>query len=224
MSSLYQYGRLRVNEIRLLSILSTDGSRIECGLRSVSLDDEPDFAALSYTWDDQACDNDIDILDTDSRAKYQLKVTRNVFEVLPYLAAHKPNQSWWIDAICINQADTAEKSSQIPLMGRIYTSAGGVAVWLGKPNSSLQGAIDAIPPLLRLETGAGDLTLGDNASHAEFGLPNMESDAWLGIRDLFGLPWFHRTWTLQEALLPTGSLQFLCGGNVIEWTTLYDLL
>lgn len=224
MSSLYQYRRLRANEIRLLSILKTAGSGIECGLRNVSLDDEPNFTALSYTWDNQSCDNDIDILDSGSRGKHQLKVSRNVLEALPYLAAHKPNQSWWIDAICINQADTAEKSSQIPLMGRVYTSAGGVTVWLGKPNSSLQGAIDAIPPLLRLETEEGDLTLGDNASHAQFGLPSMESDAWLGIRDLFGLPWFHRTWTLQEALLPTGSLRFLCGGNVIEWDALFDLL
>lgn len=224
MSSLYQYRRLGLAEIRLLSILSTEGSRIECSLRNVSLDDDPDFTALSYTWDNQSCDQDIVVLDPDGRDKHHLKVTRNLFEALPYLAAHKTNQPWWIDALCINQTDTAEKSSQIPLMGRVYTSAGGVVVWLGKPTPSLQEAIDAIPLLLKLETGEGKLTLGENASHAHFGLPSIESDAWLGIRDLFRLPWFHRTWTLQEALLPTGSLQFLCTRNVIEWEALNDLL
>lgn len=44
----------------------------------------------------------------------------------------------WIDAICINQHDLAEKARQIPLMTRIYSTAARVLVWLGKLLLGLQ--------------------------------------------------------------------------------------
>jgi hypothetical protein len=37
----------------------------------------------------------------------------------------------WIDAICLNQADEAEKSQQIPLMGEIYQQADKTLFWVG---------------------------------------------------------------------------------------------
>ncbi|KAJ1336125.1 HET domain-containing protein [Microdochium nivale] len=36
----------------------------------------------------------------------------------------------WVDALCINQADDAEKAAQIGRMGQIYREAGNVLVWL----------------------------------------------------------------------------------------------
>ena len=38
---------------------------------------------------------------------------------------------YWIDAICINQEDDLEKSSQVALMGEIYKEAANAIVWLG---------------------------------------------------------------------------------------------
>jgi hypothetical protein len=37
----------------------------------------------------------------------------------------------WIDQICINQNSVAEKSSQVELMGDVYSKAKQVIVWLG---------------------------------------------------------------------------------------------
>ena len=37
----------------------------------------------------------------------------------------------WIDAICINAQDLAERSSQVRLMRRMYGNATQVLVWLG---------------------------------------------------------------------------------------------
>jgi len=39
---------------------------------------------------------------------------------------------YWIDALCINQADVAEKNVQVPLMGRIYQGAVRVVAFLGQ--------------------------------------------------------------------------------------------
>ncbi|KAL1875267.1 hypothetical protein Daus18300_003338, partial [Diaporthe australafricana] len=40
----------------------------------------------------------------------------------------------WIDAICINQADLAERSQQVAIMGSIYSGADCVLSWLGEPS------------------------------------------------------------------------------------------
>ncbi|KAI1380401.1 heterokaryon incompatibility protein-domain-containing protein [Hypoxylon crocopeplum] len=42
----------------------------------------------------------------------------------------------WIDAICINQEDNAEKAAQVKLMDRIYTNADTVKIWLGEVNDT----------------------------------------------------------------------------------------
>ncbi|KAF2015766.1 hypothetical protein BU24DRAFT_422083 [Aaosphaeria arxii CBS 175.79] len=45
----------------------------------------------------------------------------------------------WVDALCINQEDFAERASQVAIMGRIYSQAYKVMIWLGKENKqSLQ--------------------------------------------------------------------------------------
>lgn len=44
----------------------------------------------------------------------------------------------WIDAICINQSDDAEKSVQVAMMADIYAGAKNVIVWLGEGTDSLE--------------------------------------------------------------------------------------
>ena len=36
----------------------------------------------------------------------------------------------WVDALCINQEDNAERARQVKLMGEIYSTAQKVLVWL----------------------------------------------------------------------------------------------
>ncbi|KAI1453199.1 heterokaryon incompatibility protein-domain-containing protein [Annulohypoxylon moriforme] len=42
----------------------------------------------------------------------------------------------WIDALCINQADTAEKENQVKRMHEIFADAVNVKIWLGEANDS----------------------------------------------------------------------------------------
>jgi hypothetical protein len=48
---------------------------------------------------------------------------------------------YWIDALCINQQDNAEKSHQVAHMGAIYSNARRVAVWLGRQKDDSDIAI-----------------------------------------------------------------------------------
>jgi hypothetical protein len=59
----------------------------------------------------------------------RFRVTRNLEDALLALRKPKEARKLWIDAICINQMDKAEKAHQIGQMNRIYASAKQVLVW-----------------------------------------------------------------------------------------------
>ncbi len=50
----------------------------------------------------------------------------------------------WIDAVCSNQDDKAEKSKQIPLMTWIYPKAQRVLLWLGPSNRFTESAFEKL--------------------------------------------------------------------------------
>ena len=65
----------------------------------------------------------------------------------------------WVDSICINQEDNAEKAVQILLMAQIYALADCVVVWLREPRP-----VDTAK-------GAGE-TETDGTAHGELGYPS----------------------------------------------------
>ncbi len=50
----------------------------------------------------------------------------------------------WIDALCINQGDLDEKSSQIPMVYDIYAKSRHVVMWLGEETADSGAAIDLV--------------------------------------------------------------------------------
>ncbi|KIM96986.1 hypothetical protein OIDMADRAFT_169760, partial [Oidiodendron maius Zn] len=58
-------------------------------------------------------------------------VTQNLYHALASLRYEKETRVLWVDAICINQVDNAEREAQVPQMRNIYGSANRVVVWLG---------------------------------------------------------------------------------------------
>jgi hypothetical protein len=96
---------------------------------------EPRYEALSYTWGSGPEIEAITVqglysLHDDDRAGFStLQVRKNLAQALRYLRQSDVSRSLWIDAVCINQDDTSEKSNQIPLMRDIYTLAQRTVVW-----------------------------------------------------------------------------------------------
>ena len=224
MKPLYSYQSLASKSIRLLDISDISDNSIDCSVSEVTLKESlPSFIALSYTWDGQIPDHEITVRDTTCSEPSSLKVTKKIYEALPYLNLHFPRQLWWIDAVCINQEDNLETSAQLPLMKQIYTGTKGVVVWLGKCTPGLQTAFEEIPRILELLKNAQGIANTNGLLPTDLGLPIRASDVWKGFYELFTLPYFRRVWTMQEVLLPEHDLQFMCGEHVVDWTVLEEI-
>jgi hypothetical protein len=203
----FAYRALAKGEIRLLGISRHNGSIVH-QLLAFRLIEAPSFAALSYAWDGQRPDKNVLVNGAN------LKTTKNVRAMLPYLLKHAQSSWFWIDAICINQGDNAEKNVQVPMMCSIYTKAMKAIVWLGEATPQLELAFRSIPQLtprlMKCSTGFRML----NRELEGCNDPAVNLEALKAAGSIFLLPWFTRVWIFQEAVLPE-NVEVLCGSHCI---------
>ncbi|KAI4283096.1 MAG: hypothetical protein L6R38_002422 [Xanthoria sp. 2 TBL-2021] len=152
----YVYDKLDPNrkQIRICTIYpGAFDDPIRCSLRTVSLDHHLEYETLSYTWGAPVFDHTL-LVDG-----ALLKITRSLHNAMRYLRRQerlvskeeKKSSSdnafeidettmcsdteasgvLWADAICINQADIDERSSQVGYMGDIYRRGSRLHIWVG---------------------------------------------------------------------------------------------
>lgn len=224
-SGAYQYLPLdeEAGEIRLLYLLPGPfSSPIRVILESTPFppDAPPDFEALSYTWG--SAENPIDIF-VGSSGCYTLAVTQNLAEALPYLRLEDRTRTLWIDAICVNQSDMAERTSQVKRMADIYSKATRVIVWLGPASEDSSMAIDFFNTIcsetaVDLQTYSFRPTSADTwwaDANVPVPLDQAQSNS---ISSLLSRPWFERLWIWQEVRLPSGDTIGNCGNQTIPWS------
>ncbi|PWY64799.1 HET domain protein [Aspergillus eucalypticola CBS 122712] len=181
------------NEIRLLTILpSTKAESItRCSLKSVSLDNSPEFEAISYVWGDASKKTDIIINDT------LFYVTRSVDKTLRLLRRKYRRRVVWIDFVCINQHDVPEKNTQVPLLGRVYESASAVIAMMVNSNMDLRAAISwtkaCVPGRITQKTGTWRVL--DKVSRYHDRYRDLRAMRLLNAYEQFRLT---RMWTYQE--------------------------
>ena len=118
-----------IQEVRLLHVSQTlQDDRIDCHLAHSALKDAK-FVVLSYRWGDEDATYEIYL------EGQPFKVRRNLWEFLNVIR-QQTGMMLWIDALCINQADTNERSQQVQIMGDIFRSANMVLSWLGPAEES----------------------------------------------------------------------------------------
>ncbi|KIM97039.1 hypothetical protein OIDMADRAFT_131266, partial [Oidiodendron maius Zn] len=163
----YKYSPLSAgsSEIRLLALQrsTTPTEPIMCRLFKVSLNDAPKFPSstnplpisvytpLSYCWGTISGMKPI-VIDRQSfhvtPSLYSaLQHFRGTHQNLPRSAKQleRDNETyWWIDAICVNQGDLDERSSQVGLMTRLYKQAQMVHVWLGEESEDSARAMQLV--------------------------------------------------------------------------------
>lgn len=144
----YVYQPLRQpRHIRLLRLEPGTGDT-HFSLEAADLDGDLDYEAISYCWGNpkntQAvyCDG------------HPFQVTVSLYSALKQLRLVDQHRTLWADAICIDQKNLDEKSTQIQLMGEIYAKPSRILIWLGDDTTGLEGveqsiaqAMEILPPL-----------------------------------------------------------------------------
>ena len=65
-----------------------------------------------------------------------LQISQNLYDFLAVARRKRWLHKWfWIDALCIDQSNTTERSHQVAHMGHIYAHALKVIVWLGQTST-----------------------------------------------------------------------------------------
>ena len=133
--------------IRLLQLEPTRSlaAPIKCILQEISLDANPRYEAISYSWDGQASNQEV------LCSGRPLLVTLNAALVLRYLREPKQPRWVWIDSICINQNDMQEKTGQVRMMREIYSKAAEVLLWIRESTKTSVSALRAISSKAKLE-------------------------------------------------------------------------
>ena len=214
----FQYDALPEGSIRLLKVngLNSDG-RIETSLDPCEITSEPEFYALSYAWGSDVTNKAIVCNGQD------LPVTTSVHEALtalgPMLRLNKSGIPIWIDAVCINQRDDAERGHQVARMDRVYRQAKCVIVWLGKGDEDTDLAMESMSELTMLLATSNPTTSFGQEFSKRFDSPEVPpftaDPACRGLGKLLEREWFSRLWTFQEALLAT-SMKFVCGMYLVD--------
>lgn len=221
------------DEIRLLELVSSTDKNagISLQLAVASLGEGPVYLALSYTWGPATYEEEDEEEGISSGSKHQvlcnglpIKVTKNLYAFLlmarsnPELSAYR----MWIDAICIDQLNFSEQTSQVSLMKGIFGSAKFVAVWLGDDDGDADKGFDLMRTIARCSRDDLDKISPENIGRDELTCilgPCGGAAYWNAIAKLFRRRYFSRVWIIQEVILARAITVF-CGRYSVSWDDL----
>ena len=202
--------------IRLLHLEPRD-DRLTVNLVSVSLEDEPDYEALSYTWGDATTRKEIRCGDQ------SVTVSENLYDALRHLRCTNRVRTLWVDAICINQVDIAEKSAQICMMADIFEKAQAVLVWIGKEDNETEQAFLEARRLAAAQRAAKRELASQKISYNPDDHQSPFSGIAKGFLSIFRRDWFKRIWVIQEVSVGR-KVDVVCGPFIIDWEDLMAVL
>lgn len=179
--------------IRVLKLTSFSKKKgIRCILKHIDLADDA-YVCLSYTWGE----------DTPSHTIY---INDRCFQVRDCLwtflqkAQKQEIRDWlWIDAICIDQQNTAERNQQVRLMGDVYSRAKHVLVYAG----TVSWRIAILAVLLRMLGTKSRIYQRDK--FLEFAVNLLPSSS----SGFAQTDYWKRLWIVQEVLLAKKVLLIL---------------
>ena len=210
-------------EIRLLKLHPrVEGNdSIECTLFKASLNESQciTYFALSYVWGDAG------ITETILVNGHLFPATKNLVAFLRQcreFGQSLPGQlemPFWVDAICINQANIPERNSQVLLMGSIYSKASLVVSWLGEEKDQGSMAVRLFATVAKeiSKSTAGGDNIGWLKGYKDLLCSALSLDreptgsyGWDAIAKILDRPYWSRAWILQEITLPE-KVMIICG-------------
>ncbi|KAE8448953.1 hypothetical protein EG329_008749 [Mollisiaceae sp. DMI_Dod_QoI] len=187
----FQYQPLESNHhIRLVTLEQGPdiSAPIRCSIAHHKLDGVR-YEALSYEWGSPATSDPEISIDG-----YALRVRRNLRDALLYIRAQDNDRYLWIDALCIDQKNSQERNHQVSIMGRIFSQAYHVVVWLGMATNSSERAMYII----------------ERVYHSPSDFDQLRPDILQDTHALCSRSYWQRLWIIQEIYLAK-ELQIYCG-------------
>lgn len=188
------------------------------------------YEALSYVWGDPSVTVPIVINGC------ELLITTNLERFLQRLRRADEMRVLWADAICIDQTNVEERSSQVNLMADIYRSAEKVLIWLGEEDEHTGTAFTTVKKLsVWAALQDGDTIAELAAEDSDFARPGVIASLKFEFSDLtmeqinaiqstfFERSWWTRIWTVQEATL-SREAALMCGSFILPWSVGFLLL
>ncbi|KAH8911976.1 HET-domain-containing protein [Coniochaeta sp. PMI_546] len=206
----YQYSKLPGgNFTRLINLHPSANAEdpLVCDLDFLDLDHEPySYDAVSYVWGEPR------FIKTLKCGQKILLITATLASALRRFRSQTVSRRLWVDAVCINQQDVAEKTRQVRNMALIYERARSCVVYLGDRKPGQEKYMYFLLRLAELVETMGEASvvtnrnnkLIDQAMTEAFGARNNEA-----INDIASIPWFQRRWIIQEASLCRAAVVFL---------------
>jgi hypothetical protein len=173
--------------IRVLRVLGgPKKSTLECTIEHVPLDGR--HTCLSYTWGAPDSGNQILI-----NGK-TFKVRKNLHNFLLQARQDGIQDMLWIDAVCIDQQNVAERNHQVQQMALIYQQAKRVLVWLGRGREEA----DIVLGITQLLAKHAETRDEDAYDYFRSCISKANSNFWKHAAKLDSAPYFKRLWIVQE--------------------------
>jgi hypothetical protein len=165
------------------------------------------YQALSYAWGPPDSGNSILV------GGKPFEVRKNLWDFLNEACTRQINLReeqpgfLWIDAICIDQSQVGERNHQVAMMGRIYSEARKVLVWLGPSTPAIDG----------LFQNMYGLTVDERYELVwETEVDDQERRMMLyGMEELCSKDYWERLWVVQEYLL-AWEVEVWCGRGSVD--------
>ncbi|KAL2397613.1 hypothetical protein ABEF93_002018 [Exophiala dermatitidis] len=204
------YNHLTDDKIRILQVVaddltSPDELRFTLTDRPLS-EIEGEYAAVSYYWGKH----------TQERKSIYINgrkafVTARLYDTLLEVR-HVWKKPFWVDALCINQGDLAERSAQVLRMKAIYGRAKEVLACIGTEDDD-----DHCPLMMNFLSGIS-MDLPENIEFPAYGKASFDD-----LKALVRRPYWRRVWIIQE-IAAGRKVSLLAGGEHVPLDKLSYLL
>lgn len=176
------------------------------------------YEALSYVWGESSgnCTITLD-------GKKGVPVTDNLYAALRRLRRPDRRRVLWVDAVCIDQKNVEERNWQVQMMGRIYSNAARVVVWLGdaegpSPNFDEVPTVDVDESNQEGDKEPDDSDSSTSESSESEGVSEWQKDVLADVLRTASPPWWTRAWVTQELVL-ADDFNVVFGPVEVSWST-----
>lgn len=209
--------------IRVLELLPGHGSHpVKTILKEVLISDDVFYEAISYCWGDP---QDVGTI---TCSGHQLLVPQRLESALRNMRYHDRPRTLWADVICINQADLAERESQVKLMRSIFSKAHRTLIWLGDVEEKRQQKMSLFASTTikmgvsifkrRVDAGASpQIRVWEHDERCEPRiLAPFSTEFYHEMIGVLRVTWFQRAWVVQEVAV-SSKATILWGNARYDW-------